>query len=133
MSQLRQPGDYLKNNSHVHSGKDKNSKQTLNTQFFPSYERRQLSLNHGSGQLSSSYEREQLETATRRVETRTQKTTHIPKRKQRTFENTQKGMSTENNVGVQTRAMAQRVDNKANPGTRAEENRPCHSSYNRTA
>ena len=27
----------------------------------------------------------------------------------------QKGMSTENNIGVQTRAMAQRVDNKANP------------------
>ena len=26
----------------------------------------------------------------------------------------QKGMSTENNTGVQTRAMAQRVDNKAN-------------------
>ena len=27
----------------------------------------------------------------------------------------QKEMSTENNIGVQTRAMAQRVDNKANP------------------
>ena len=27
----------------------------------------------------------------------------------------QKGMSTENNIGVQTRAMAQRVDNEANP------------------
>ena len=37
------------------------------------------------------------------------------KRKQRTFENTQKGMSTENNIGVQTSAMAQRVDNEANP------------------
>ena len=41
--------------------------------------------------------------------------THIPKRKQQTFKNTQKGMSTENNKGVQTRAMAQRVDNEANP------------------
>ena len=30
-------------------------------------------------------------------------------------EHAQKGMSTENNTGVQTRAMAQRVDNKANP------------------
>ena len=27
----------------------------------------------------------------------------------------QKGMSTENNIGVQKRAMAQRVDNEANP------------------
>ena len=101
--------------SHVHSGKDENSKQTLNIQFFPSHERRQLSPNHRSGQLSSSYEREQLETATKKSETRAQKTTHIPKRKQQTFENTQKGMSTENNIGVQTRAMAQWVDNKANP------------------
>ena len=41
--------------------------------------------------------------------------THIPKRQQQTVENTQKGMSTENNIGVQTRAMAQRVDNEANP------------------
>ena len=30
-------------------------------------------------------------------------------------ENMQKGMSTENNKGVQTRAMAQQVDNEANP------------------
>ena len=37
------------------------------------------------------------------------------KRQQRTVEDMQKGMSTENNIGVQTRAMAQRVDNKANP------------------
>ena len=63
-----------------------------------------------------SYKREQLETATKRVETEnTEKMTHIAKRQQRTFENTQKGMSTENNIGVQTRAMTQRVDNKANP------------------
>ena len=40
--------------------------------------------------------------------------THIPRRQQRTVENTQKGMLTENNIGVQTRAMAQRVDNEAN-------------------
>ena len=56
--------------------------------------------------------------ATKRVETKnthTKKTTHIPKRQQRTVENTQKGMSTENNIGVQTRAMAQWVDNEANP------------------
>ena len=41
--------------------------------------------------------------------------THIPKRKQQTIENTQKGMSTEHNIGVQTRAMAQQVDKEANP------------------
>ena len=75
-----------------------------------------MSLSYRSEQLSSSYEREQLETATKRVETKnTEKTTHIPKRQQRTVENTQKGMSTENNIGVQTRAMAERVDNEANP------------------
>ena len=38
-----------------------------------------------------------------------------PKRQQRTDENMQKGMSTENNIGVQTRAMTQWVDNEANP------------------
>ena len=75
-----------------------------------------MSLRHRSGQLSSYYEREQLETATKRVETKNmEKMTHIPKRQQRTVENTQKGMSTENNIGVQTRAMAQRVGNEANP------------------
>ena len=66
--------------------------------------------------MSSSYEREQLETATKKVETRTwkKKDTH-PKRQQQTDKNRQKGMSTENNIGVQTRAMTQWVDNKANP------------------
>ena len=102
--------------SHVHSEKDKIKKQTLNRQFSPSYERRQLSSSYRGEQLSSSYEREQLETATKKVETRTRKKkdTH-PKRQQRTDENTQKEMSTENNIGVQTRAMAQWVDNEANP------------------
>ena len=50
--------------------------------------------------MSSNYEREQLETSTKRVEIK---------------HKTQKGMSTENNIGVQTRAMAQWVDNGANP------------------
>ena len=74
-----------------------------------------MSSSHRSGQLSSSYEREQLETATKRVETKnTEKMTHIPRRQQRTVENMQKGMLTENNIGVQTRAMAQQVDNETN-------------------
>ena len=60
-----------------------------------------------------------METATKRFETKThtqkkENDTHS-KRQQRTVEDTQKGMSTENNIGVQTRAMAQRVDNEANP------------------
>ena len=38
-----------------------------------------------------------------------------PKENKQTFENTQKGMSTENTIGVQTRAMAQWVDNETNP------------------
>ena len=56
-----------------------------------------------------------METATKRVETRTRKNDTHSKKDKRTDENTQKGMSTENNIGVQTRAMAQRVDNEANP------------------
>ena len=57
-----------------------------------------------------------METATKRVETKrhTKNDTHS-KRQQWTVEDTQKGMSTENNIGVQTRAMAQWVDNEANP------------------
>ena len=74
-----------------------------------------MSPSYRSGQLSSSYEREQLETATKRVETKTWKNDTHPKRQQRTDENTQKGMSTENNIGVQTRAMAQWADNEASP------------------
>ena len=68
-----------------------------------------------SRQLSLSYETKQLETTTKRVETRnTEKMTHIPKRQQRTAEKTPTGMTTENNKGVQTRAMAQWEDNEAN-------------------
>ena len=68
------------------------------------------------------HEREQLETATKRVETETERYTYTPqtgaektKIRQKKEKKKKKGMSTENNIGVQTRAMAQRVDNKANP------------------
>ena len=45
-----------------------------------------------------------------------QKDRHTPHKQEQRNENTpKKGMSTENNIGVQTRAMAQRVDNEANP------------------
>ena len=101
MSQLGQPGDYLKNNRtvppRIHTStaeKTRTENKLLHTvfpqaarrrQFSPSYQRRQLSSSHRSGQLSSSYKREQLETATKRIETKnTKKTTHIPKRQQRT-------------------------------------------------
>ena len=40
---------------------------------------------------------------------------HTSKGQQQTDKNKQKGMSTENNIGVQTRVMAQWVDNEANP------------------
>ena len=45
----------------------------------------------------------------------------------------QKGMSTENNIGVQTRAMAQRVDNEANPEQVQKTTDQATLSYNRTA
>ena len=75
-----------------------------------------MSSSYRSRQLSSNYEREQLETETKRVETKTltKNDTHS-KRQQRIVKDTQKGMSTENNIGVQTRAMAQWVDNEVNP------------------
>ena len=75
-------------------------------------ENRKQTLN---GQLSLSYEREQLETATKRVKTRHRKNHTHPTNSSRQMKIRQKGMSTENNIGVQTRAMAQRVDNEANP------------------
>ena len=62
-----------------------------------------------------SYEREQLETTTKRVKTDTKKIHIHPTNRSRKTKIRQKGMSTENNIGVQTRAMAQRVDNEANP------------------
>ena len=72
----------------------------------PSYENKQL---------SPSYEREQLETATKRVKTIHRKNDTHPKDNSRQTKIRQKGMSTENNIGVQTRAMAQWVDNESHP------------------
>ena len=65
--------------------------------------------------MSPSYEREQLETATKRVKTRHRKNHTHPTNNSGQMKIRQQGMSTENNIGVQTRAMAQRVDNEANP------------------
>ena len=65
--------------------------------------------------MCPSYEREQLETATKRVKTDTKKKHIHPTNKSELTKVCQKGMSTENNIGVQTRAMAQRVDNEENP------------------
>ena len=76
---------------------NENRKQTLNRQF------------------SLSYEREQLETATKRVKTKHRKNNTHPTSSSRRSKIRQKGMSLENNIGVQTRAMAQWVDNEANP------------------
>ena len=75
-------------------------------------ENRKQTLN---GQLSPSYEREQSETATKKVKTRHKKKHTHPTNNNGQTKTRQKGMSTENNIGVQTRAMAQQVDNEANP------------------
>ena len=45
----------------------------------------------------------------------TERNTHTPQTGADRRRYTKKGMSTENNIGVQTRAMAQWVDNEANP------------------
>ena len=62
------------------------------------------------------------ETATKRVKTDTKKKKKKRAKKKKTKKNKseptkvrKKGMSTENNIGVQTRAMAQQVDNEENP------------------
>ena len=68
-----------------------------------------------NGQLSPSYEREQLETATKRVKTKHRKKHTHPTNNSGQMKIHQMGMSTGNNIGVKTRAMAQRVDNEANP------------------
>ena len=65
--------------------------------------------------MSPSYEREQFETTTKSIQDQTQKTTIIPQTRADIREHAKKWMSTENNIGVQTRAMAQWVDNEANP------------------
>ena len=56
-----------------------------------------------------------METATKRVKTKHRKNHTHPTNNSRQMKICQKGMSTENNIGVQTRAMAQWVDNEANP------------------
>ena len=60
------------------------------------------------------HEREQLEKQQPRKLRERQKDRHTPYKQDQTNEYSQKGMSTEN-IGVQTRAMAQWVDNEANP------------------
>ena len=65
--------------------------------------------------MSPSYEIEQLETATKRVKTKHRKNDTHPKDNSGQMKICKKGMPTENNIGVQTRAMAQWVDNEANP------------------
>ena len=67
------------------------------------------------GKLSLSYEREQLETVTKRVKTDMERNTCTPQTRADRRKYAKKGMSTENDIGVQTRAMAQWVDNEANP------------------
>ena len=62
--------------------------------------------------VETTFEREQLETTTERVKTDTEK----DRKSRQTGKFAEKGMSTENNIGVQTRAMAQWVDNEENPG-----------------
>ena len=67
--------------------------------------------------MSQRYEREQLETANKRVKTDTEKKNIYTLNKQERTDGkyAKKGMSTENNTGVQTRAMTQWVDNETNP------------------
>ena len=56
-----------------------------------------------------------METATKRIKTRCRKKHTHPTNNSGQTKIRQKGMSTENNIGVQTTAIAQRVDNEANP------------------
>ena len=68
--------------------------------------------------MSPNSKREQFETASKRVQNWTQKKdscTQSTRERADIQDHALKGMSAENNTGIQTRAMAQRVDNEANP------------------
>ena len=56
-----------------------------------------------------------MKTATKGVKTETEIYTYTPQTGAEKRKYAKRGMSTENNIGFQTRAMAQWVDNEANP------------------
>ena len=111
--------------SHVHSGKDEDRKQTLNGQLSPSYR---------NGQLSSSYKREnswrqqprELRLKHRKKRHTSQKATADRQKYAKGNVNREQHRSSDKSHGTMGRQW-----NK--PGTRTEENRLGHNSYNRTA
>ena len=96
--------------------RENSQRQQPTRKVVPKLQERTVRDSNQPGKLSPSYEREQSETATKKVKTRHKKKkhTHLTNNNRQT-KICQKGMSTENNIGVQTRAMAQWVDNEANP------------------
>ena len=111
MSQLRQPGDYLKNN------RVKASPPRIHTFTAELNQKQKIKFFQKEGQLSPSSEREnssrqQLREFTTRHRKKKLYTVH---EREQTYKNTLIKGCQENNMGVQTRAMAQRVDNETNP------------------
>ena len=82
MSQLRQPGDYLKNNR---TGAAPTRVHTLRAESNQKVKRKTFSK---ETQLPPNYKREQFETATKRVQTYTQKIVHSPRAREQTYKNT---------------------------------------------
>ena len=95
-----------------------------NKQLPPSYEDKQLPPSYKNKQLPPSYEKNTCPQATRENSWRqqprelrpyTERTTHTPKTTVDRRKYTKRGCQQENNIGVQTRDMAQWVDNESNP------------------
>ena len=88
-----------------------------------------------NGQLSPSYEREQSETATKKVKTRhkERKETHTSHKQQRTDENTPKGDVNREQYRSPDKGHGTTGRQQSKPIASAKDNGPGHNSYGRTA
>ena len=93
-------------------------------------ENRKKTLN---GQLPPSYEREQLETATKRVKTRHKKNHTHPTNNSRQTKIRQKGDVNREQYRSPDKSHGTMGRQRSKPRASAEDNGPGHNSYNRTA
>ena len=86
-----------------------------NKQLPPSYENKQLPPNYEKNICPQATRENSWRQQPRELRPYIERTTHTPKTTADRRKYAKKGMSTENNIGVLTRAMAQWVDNESNP------------------
>ena len=104
MSQLRQPRDYFKTIEWYHHAFTRSQRNPMRIENKPLTDSCPRAMRENSWKQQP-----------RKLRLDMKRTTHIPRTTANRRKYTKKGMSTENNIGVQTRAMAQWVDNEANP------------------